>query len=321
MSAKLYQSIGLGGTFDHLHLGHETFIKFASQFANFLLIGVTDDKMVMKKVYPQSIQPFEVRKNAVINFCHQNQIKCKVTKLTDPYGPTLDDQSVQAIAVTNDTVLGAKKINELRQKLNLKPLTIHVCSLVKDEYGEIITSSRIRAGLINRQGFRYDQIFNTPIVISDQQKKFFSQLQGNIVATNEAESFFNAVVGDRSLKLFLDQNWPVQIGVYDLKEKRTANPDLSRLITQPDFMVTNTQGEISLDLVKALKQALIQPKKFVLINGEDDLAAVALILILPLEAAIYYGQPNQGMVEMIVTEHKKNQFFEILSNNKPQPFP
>jgi cytidyltransferase-like protein len=312
MFVKLYRTIGLGGTFDHLHQGHEFFLKFADQLADFLLIGVTDEKMVRDKTYGYSIQPFEVRKNAVLKFCHQHDIKCKVTRLTDPYGPTLNDESIQAIAVTEDTVLGGRNINQLRQKMNLRPLEIHVCNLVKDEQGEVISSSRIRAGVINRSGMIYDQIFNQDLVLTAKQKQFFAQVQGELVAGPDLNSMFNAVVGDRSLKLFLDHHWPIKIGVYDLKEKRTENKGILKIINQPNFQAKSPQGIISSELVKAIKIALNKNKKYILIDGEDDLAAVALMLLLPLEANIYYGQPDQGMVEMTVTEHKKNQFYELL---------
>lgn len=311
MAYKIYRSIGMGGTFDHLHIGHEAFIKFAHQLADFLLIGVTDEKMVRDKSHPESIQSFEVRKNAVIHFCREHGIKAKVTRLTDPYGPTLDNESVEAIAVTEDTAIGGKNINILRQKLNLRPLVIHVCSLVKDKQGDVISSSRIRAGLINRSGDSYDQIFEHDLVITDSQKNFFAGPQGELVDSPNQVSVFNAVVGDRSLKFFIDQDWPINLGVYDLKEKRAENNDLIQLI-KPNFQITNPHGVISCKLADTLKQALHESKPFILVDGEDDLAAVALMLLLPLESNIYYGQPNQGMVEMTVTEHKKNQFFELL---------
>lgn len=313
MPAKLYRSIGMGGTFDHLHLGHQTFINFASQFADFLTIGITDERMIRDKTYAGAIQSFEVRKNAVIQFCHQHQIRCKVFRLVDQYGPTLDSESVDAVAVTEDTVLGGKKINELRQKLKLRPLIIHVCSLVRDEMGEVISSSRIRAGLINRSGMRYDRIFQKDLIITDQQKTFFSQPQGELVESPDQASNFNAVVGDKSLKFFLDHHWPVNLGVYDLKEKRAANKDLESLIKQPDLTALSSQGIISAQLIATLQLALTNRKKFIFVEGEEDLAAVALVLLLPLESCIYYGQPKLGIIEMIATEHKKNQFFEILS--------
>jgi phosphopantetheine adenylyltransferase/uncharacterized protein (UPF0218 family) len=315
MAAKIYHSLGLGGTFDHFHLGHEIFLKFAGQLAEVIFIGVTDEKMIQDKSFAAAIQPFSDRKNAVIQFCHQQQIKCRVSRLADPYGPTLENASVEALAVTVDTARGGQKINLLREKLKLRPLPIHVCNLVKDVSGEVISSSRIRAGLINRSGLNYQQIFHQDLILSDQQKAFFSQRQGELVDSPEQSSRFNAVVGDRSLKFFLDHHWPVNLGVYDLKEKRTDNKDLAVMIKRPDLTAVSPQGKISVQLIKVLLQAIAQRQKYILVQGEDDLAAVALMLLLPLAAHIYYGQSDQGMVEMAVTEHKKNQFYQVLTQS------
>jgi uncharacterized protein (UPF0218 family) len=37
-----------------------------------------------------------------------------------------------------------------------------------------------------------------------------------------------------------------------------------------------------------------------------------LALVAPLGAVIYYGQPNEGIIEMIVTEELKELFYSIL---------
>jgi len=55
--AKKIQALGMGGTFDHFHAGHEKFIKFAYEQAEQLFIGVTTEKMSRGKKYAHLIEP------------------------------------------------------------------------------------------------------------------------------------------------------------------------------------------------------------------------------------------------------------------------
>jgi uncharacterized protein (UPF0218 family) len=47
----------------------------------------------------------------------------------------------------------------------------------------------------------------------------------------------------------------------------------------------------------------------VLIRGEEDLVTAVLLLLLPLQSLIYYGQPGEGMVEVVVSEELKEKIF------------
>lgn len=60
-------------------------------------------------------------------------ISYNIFPLQDIYGPTKDDPNMDLIIVSEETVRGAVKINELRTEKNMKPLDVHVVKLVKDE--------------------------------------------------------------------------------------------------------------------------------------------------------------------------------------------
>jgi cytidyltransferase-like protein len=308
---KLYEIVGLGGTFDRFHAGHEHFIKFASQFGQHLHIGITHPKLTQGKLLADLIEPYETRKRAVIKFCKTQQISGSVMELTDPYGPTLEKKAkIRALVVTEDTVTGADKINQTRTAMDLRQLPVQVCPLLKDETGQIISSERIRAGEINRAGKSYQQILKQDLTLTSKQRDLFSQPQGEIVSQPQIKSSSLVyVVGDHSLEKFIQQKWPYDLAVYDLKEQRNSveSPILTSL--KPDVTVKNPAGSINLELNQAL-----QTHKLIFVDGEEDLAAVSLVLSLPLGSKIYYGQPNQGLIEMTVTEEKKEQFFEILNS-------
>ena len=74
----------------------------------------------------------------------------------------------------------------------------------------------------------------------------------------------------------------------------------------------NPAGVITTQLVEALQQATSKNLKILAVDGEEDLAAVALVLLLPLESHIYYGQPDIGIVEVVITEQLKQDFYKAL---------
>jgi hypothetical protein len=49
----------------------------------------------------------------------------------------------------------------------------------------------------------------------------------------------------------------------------------------------------------------------VLIEGEEDLVAAALVFALPLESVMYYGQPGEGMVKVRVSEELKERLLKL----------
>jgi pantetheine-phosphate adenylyltransferase len=59
----------MGGTFDHMHLGHKLLLTQACLLTEHMLhIGVTGDALLTKKKFSEFLQPFEVRKQSVLEF-------------------------------------------------------------------------------------------------------------------------------------------------------------------------------------------------------------------------------------------------------------
>lgn len=311
-----YACIGLGGTFDHFHAGHRAFISFAAQLADQLLIGVTTPQLITHKLYPAAIQSLAEREAAVGEFCTSQGISATIVHLTDEFGPTITANSpVQAIAVTTQTEPGGQALNLERTHRQLSPLPIHVCQLVPDELGQPITSTRIRAGQIDRQGRIYTRLLASDLSLNQTQRAHFAQPQGKFVT---APSSPNAspvfVVGDVCLESFLAQNWPFSLGVYDEVTQRSPVPT-GTLVSQltPARICTNPRGMLSRQLTAVLEEWFAKPFTTLKVSGEEDLAAVGLCLLAPLGATIYYGQTGQGMVEMVVTEDAKRRCYDILS--------
>ncbi len=311
-----YSCIGLGGSFDHFHAGHRAFISFAAQLADQILIGVASSKMIDRKQFANLIQPEALREKQVREFCSSQGFKATIVQLNDDFGPTLSqDSPVKAIAVTTQTETGGQAINFKRASLNLPPLPVHVFQLITDKRGQPINSTRIRAGQIDRQGRVYSGIIESGLTLTANQRQFFGQPQGEFVtqiATHSSGPIF--VVGDVCLETFLNHQWHFDLGVYDGISQRRPTSDgtqVSRLTAARSC--SNPPGQLSSELVTTLTDWFVNPFQTLRIEGEEDLAAVALCLLAPLGAKIYYGQANQGMVEMLVTEDLKQKCYDELA--------
>lgn len=323
--ARKIPTIGLGGTFDHFHAGHEKFLSFAAELADQLIIGVTTEKMSKGKALPHLIEPYPVRMQSVKAFCHKHHIRAKVIPLEDELGPTLEGTEIRALCVTEETIPGAEKINTIRDRLGLYPFPVYICDFALDEHGDPIHSARIRAGKISRTGTVYQSLFHTDLTLNEPSRAFFSKPLGE-VGTSPQElqdssepsvATVVAVVGDSSLEQFRQSRLPYHLGVYDQLQQRKSYSSEEIENISPNFTVENPASLITTQLVSVLTQSLestsLTKPMHILINGEEDLAAVALILLLPLSSEVYYGQPGQGMVCMKIDEKLKEESYRVLS--------
>lgn len=148
MGDKRYRKVAVGGTFDKFHQGHRMLLEKAFQVAEQVLIGVTSDEFGGQK---GEIEPCNVRManlNALLEG-HNNYI---LARLEEHYGPTVEDESIEAIVVSPETEPTAREINKIRQEKGMKPLDIITIGMVLAQDGKPISSTRIRKGEINPDG-------------------------------------------------------------------------------------------------------------------------------------------------------------------------
>jgi hypothetical protein len=77
-----------------------------------------------------------------------------------------------------------------------------------------------------------------------------------------------------------------------------------------EVKVKNPAGTITPELQKTLKTA--RPPAKVAVEGEEDLATIPAVLSSPLGSIVVYGQPDQGLVAVEVTEEKREEFLKFL---------
>jgi len=151
---KEYSVVGLGGTFDRLHKGHEALIQKVFEIGEHVLIGITSEEMLSDKDNAKKVQSYTQRVKNMENYLQNNGLlqRAKIVTLNDRYGPAITLPEMEAIIVTEETRPTAEEINDIRKANRLVPLTIISVPRVLAEDGMPISSSRIRAGTINKNG-------------------------------------------------------------------------------------------------------------------------------------------------------------------------
>ena len=139
----------MGGTFDHLHKGHELLIKTALSISNNIVIGLTTKELLANKQYALKLENYETREKNLKKFISSfaDVKRVKIIKLSDPYGPPVNDPEYEGLVVSQETYKAGLKMNEIRESKGFKPLTLIVIPIVKDEDNKKLSSTSIREQL------------------------------------------------------------------------------------------------------------------------------------------------------------------------------
>jgi len=330
----MFQHSVIAGTFDHLHSGHQKLLKTALQNSHQVSIGLTQPRLTQTKPLTRLIQSTSQRSNTLKTllkpFSHHS-----LFPLTHPLKPADSSPQFDSIIASTKTKKTVRKINQLRLLNHLQPLKTKFINLVNSTDHLPISSTRIRKGQINRTGFAYHQIFPNkqilklpPVHRSAFQKPFSTLLVGSQSHLGWAglkakkllqkrPPFMTIAVGDIAVITLLQQQVPLNLSIVDLKTKRQplfSSLDKLGLPKTPHHTVSNPSGAITPALIKVLQHNLVnyQQKKTILVKGEEDLSVLPAILLSPLNTAIFYGQPNQGLVYIKVTESSKKKALNLL---------
>jgi len=151
---KKFRKVAVGGTFDELHKGHKVLLMKAFEIGERVLIGLCTDEFARKLGKPHLTAPYAERLNELKAFLSGLGLmeNAEIIPLNDPFGPTLAQSCIEALAVSKETKATAVKINENRKKAGLPPLRIVTINMVPAENCTPISTTRIRKGEIDREG-------------------------------------------------------------------------------------------------------------------------------------------------------------------------
>ena len=150
---KPHPVVVIGGTFDHLHKGHESLILKAFQYGERVIIGITSDEF-LRRSGKSGTQPLETRLDKLKDFLIENELigRSSLIILEDPYGPIVRDPTIEGIVVSKETLPRAEEANRMRAVKGVPQMTIHVIDYVLASDGRPISSTRIRNKEIDEKG-------------------------------------------------------------------------------------------------------------------------------------------------------------------------
>ena len=153
--SRLFREVAVGGTFDALHRGHKILLRTAFRAGDKVLIGLSRNGFVRRLRKNHAVDPYPKRKRALISFLKKEGLleRGKIIPLDDPYGPTINNSTIDVLVVSRFTKKMADRINSIRRRRGLRPLSVVSIRMVLAEDFEPISSSRIRAGEIDREGY------------------------------------------------------------------------------------------------------------------------------------------------------------------------
>ncbi len=321
-----FNHIVLGGTFDRLHAGHLNLIDRALSLSDTITIGITNDRFA--KIKSSNVEPYDKRLAEIKKYITSKHKYKKINfiAINDVYGNTLEDTSIDGIVVSKETAKQATSINEKRRKLKMPIMEIIRVNLSKGVDNRIIRSSRIREGLIDRNGLPYISLFskNKTLYMPDSLRNELRQPLGKLFPNEKSlpsivksGGVFKICIGDVVSKTLDENAMHPNISVIDLKTKRM----IIEAKKNNTKKILNSHGTLRFRAVKALYKAILDMtsnRKFtkIVIKGEEDLLTLPAILLAPLGCMIFYGLADRGIVMIEVTENTKKFVKSIVSKFK-----
>ncbi|WP_458208329.1 GTP-dependent dephospho-CoA kinase family protein [Haladaptatus sp. NG-SE-30] len=101
-----------------------------------------------------------------------------------------------------------------------------------------------------------------------------------------------------------------------LTKRDTVPPEIRDAVSDDarHVSVTNPAATLTEDLLTALTESIRADEATVLlVDGEEDLAALPAVLAAPEGASIVYGQPDEGMVLVTVTDERQESVAALLA--------
>lgn len=149
---KRFRVVATGGTFDEIHAGHIALLSKAFEVGDKVIIGVTSDEFVKgkKKINHDFSRRVSNLKEMIRREFGSDEYE--IAKLDSEFGPAVTTGDVGALVVSAETQEKGERLNDIRRKNGLAPAQIIAVPLVKAEDGNPMSSTRIRAGEIDRNG-------------------------------------------------------------------------------------------------------------------------------------------------------------------------
>ena len=148
------------------------------------------------------------------------------------------------------------------------------------------------------------------LIKNDDTKK--SQIIKEIYAENVV-----ITIGDATSELLINMGLVPFLQIVDGKEKRHERelPIDTSLVT--NLHCVNPAGELTQQSIDTIKKSFnSKPPIRILVDGEEDLMVLPACLFSPENSVVMYGQPNEGLVIVRITNEIREKIQKIVNSMK-----
>ena len=124
---------------------------------------------------------------------------------------------------------------------------------------------------------------------------------------------FLITVGDATTEKMIKFGLDPSLQIVDSLEKRKKRePPIGNAKTV--LRCSNPQAEITHESIESIKKALgEEPPVRILVEGEEDLLVLPAVLHAPKNSVVMYGQPNEGLVIVVVDSEVREKAQKIMN--------
>lgn len=131
------------------------------------------------------------------------------------------------------------------------------------------------------------------------------------ISKHLAPNSYLITVGDATTEKMLGFGLVPSLQIVDGYEKRGKRIPPQSSATK--LHCDNPAAQITLQSIDAIKRAFSsKPPIQILVNGEEDLLVIPVCIHAPENAIVLYGQPNEGLVIVPVTQEIRNKTQSLL---------
>ena len=163
------------------------------------------------------------------------------------------------------------------------------------------------------------------LVLTDDQRQLLKKPLGQLVLGTPSECNLALkrvmdlekpspliLVGDTVSRNAIQSGIKPDVLVIDHREKRNRAVEFAHGKPRV-FKTRNKAGMIDLLAWNAIAEAIEKGDSAVLVDGEEDLLTLVAVVVAPQGSLVVYGQPEEGIVLVRVTEKKKGEIETIIN--------
>lgn len=134
------------------------------------------------------------------------------------------------------------------------------------------------------------------------------------ISKNIPKGTFVITVGDATTEKMIKFGFDVSLQIVDSLEKRNKR-DLPEGKAETILACENPAAEITEESISVIRKAFgMTPPVRIVVNGEEDLLVLPVAIYAPDNSVILYGQPNEGLVIVPLTEEVRNKASSIMNS-------